>query len=143
MTYSVPCCRYKLQDPWTVCTRAFVCMYVVQVDLLAFLTSALDRGDFSVWRPGHLTSVGKSPQCPLDRRLGRPHSRSGHGAVEKNIPSLHLLGIEPRTSSPSYLTINQHDSVVRKGQACCMQCYRNLVTTSNSRSQHVATAMCF
>jgi hypothetical protein len=31
-----------------------------------------------------LYSQGKSPQYPLDRRLGRPQSRSGHGGEEKN-----------------------------------------------------------
>jgi hypothetical protein len=28
---------------------------------------------------------GKSPCCPLDRRLGGPQSRSGRGGEEKNI----------------------------------------------------------
>jgi hypothetical protein len=39
---------------------------------------------------------GKSPQYPLDRRLGGPQSQSGHGAEEKNSQS--PSGIEPRSS---------------------------------------------
>jgi hypothetical protein len=35
---------------------------------------------------------GKSPWYPLDRRLGGPQSRSGHGGEEKN--SQPLSGIE-------------------------------------------------
>jgi hypothetical protein len=36
---------------------------------------------------------GKSPRYPLDRRLGEPQSRSGHGNEEKN--SQFPPGIEP------------------------------------------------
>jgi hypothetical protein len=64
----------------------YVCMYILQVDL-AFLNSAPNGGDFSVLRPGHFTSVGKSPRYPLDRRLGEPQSRSGHGREENNSQS--------------------------------------------------------
>jgi hypothetical protein len=35
----------------------------------------------------------KSPWYPLDRRLGGPQSRSGHGAEEKNFQP--LPGLEP------------------------------------------------
>jgi len=43
------------------------------------LTSALDGGE---WSASH--SQGKSPQHPLDKRLGGPQSHFGHGSEEKN-----------------------------------------------------------
>jgi hypothetical protein len=48
------------------------------------LTSALDAGEWSASRPGRFTPQGKRPWNPLDRRLGRPQSRSGRGGEEKN-----------------------------------------------------------
>jgi hypothetical protein len=36
---------------------------------------------------------GKSPSYPLDKRLGGPQSRSGHGGEEKN--SHPIKGLEP------------------------------------------------
>jgi hypothetical protein len=44
----------------------------VEVYLRAFLTSALDGGEWSASRPGRFTPQGKSPRYPLDRRLGGP-----------------------------------------------------------------------
>jgi hypothetical protein len=41
---------------------------------------------------------GEDPQYSLNRRLGGPHSRSGHNGEDKN--SLHLLWIELRSSRP-------------------------------------------
>jgi hypothetical protein len=41
-------------------------------------------------------SPGKEPRYPLDRRLGRPQSQSGHGGEEKDSQS--SPGIEPRPS---------------------------------------------
>jgi hypothetical protein len=61
------------------------------------LTSALDGGEWSASRSGRFTQ-GKSPRYPLDRRLGGPHSRSGHGIEDKNPQP--PPGIEPRSSSP-------------------------------------------
>jgi len=37
-----------------------------------------------IFTPRPLYSQGKSPLYPLDRRLGGPHHRSGHGGEEKN-----------------------------------------------------------
>jgi len=57
----------------------------------------LDVG--TTWRwvvsftPRPLYTQGKSPRYPLDRRLGGPQSRSGHGGEEKN--SQPPPGIEP------------------------------------------------
>jgi hypothetical protein len=43
--------------------------------------------------PRPLYPQGKSPQYPLDMRLGGPQSRSGRGGEKKN--SQPLLGLEP------------------------------------------------
>jgi hypothetical protein len=43
----------------------------------SFLTSALDGGEWSASRSCRFTPQEKSPRYPLDRRLGRPQSRSG------------------------------------------------------------------
>jgi len=44
------------------------------------------------------------PPIPLDRRVGGPQSRSGHGVEEKN--SQASPGIEPRSTSLTYLFVN-------------------------------------
>jgi hypothetical protein len=41
---------------------------------------------------------GKTPQYPLDGRLGGPQSWSGHGCEEKN--SQPLPGLEPQIMQP-------------------------------------------
>jgi hypothetical protein len=53
--------------------------------------------------PQPLYPQGKSPWYPLDRRLGGPQSRSGHGIEEKN--SQPPLGLEARSSSPYSVAI--------------------------------------
>jgi hypothetical protein len=42
---------------------------------------------------------GNSPRYPLDRRLGRPQSRSGRGGEQKN--SQPLTGLEPPIIQPT------------------------------------------
>jgi hypothetical protein len=64
----------------------------VQVQFHAFLTSALNGGEWSASQPAAL-SQGESPWYPLDRRLGRPQGPSGRGSEEKN--SWPLPGLEP------------------------------------------------
>jgi len=59
---------------------------------IAFLTLALDGGEWSASRPG-ICSLGESPWYPLDRRLGEPQSRSGYAGDEKN--SQPLPGLQP------------------------------------------------
>jgi hypothetical protein len=59
---------------------------------------ALDGGEWSASRPGRLTPRGKNPRYTLDRILGGPKSRSGHGEEEKNFQP--LPRIESRSSSP-------------------------------------------
>jgi hypothetical protein len=66
---------------------------VVEVHFHAFLTSALDGGEWSASRPRSLYLQGKSPWYQLDRRLGGPQSRSGRGGEEKN--SQPSPGVEP------------------------------------------------
>jgi hypothetical protein len=46
----------------------------VDLKLHTFLTLALDEGEWSASRAGPFT-----PGYPLDRRMGRPQSWSGHG----------------------------------------------------------------
>jgi hypothetical protein len=48
--------------------------------------------------PQPLYPQGKSPWYPMDRRLGGPHSWSGHSGEEKN--SQPLLGHEPLIIQP-------------------------------------------
>jgi hypothetical protein len=59
----------------------------VAIELHAFLTSALDGGVRSASRPGALPPEERAPRYPLDRRLGGPQSRSGHGGEQKKIPT--------------------------------------------------------
>jgi hypothetical protein len=50
-----------------------------------FLTSALDGGEWSLLRPGHLTPPGKIVRNPFDRRLVGPQNRSGRHGGEKDL----------------------------------------------------------
>jgi hypothetical protein len=49
-----------------------------------FLTSALVEGKLSDSRPCHSPPGEKSLRYPLERRLGKPQSRSGERGEEKN-----------------------------------------------------------
>jgi hypothetical protein len=60
--------------------------------LHAFLTSALERGEWSVSRFGRFTPEKRTPD-PLDRRLGGPQSRSGRCDEEKILPCLLFMKI--------------------------------------------------
>jgi hypothetical protein len=70
----------------------------VEVELHAFLTSALDVGKWVASRPGRFTPGETAPLYPLDKRLGGPQSRSGRGSEEKEV--LPLPRIKSRSSSP-------------------------------------------
>jgi hypothetical protein len=67
-----------------------------------FLTSALVTGEWSASQPGCFTPLGKSPRCPLDRRLGGPQSQSGKRGEEKILDSTgtnsDLLVVQPVAS---------------------------------------------
>jgi hypothetical protein len=63
-----------------------------EVYLHAFLSSALDGGEWSALRPGRFTPREMAPCFPLNRRVGGPQSRSGRGGVKKN--SQPLPGLE-------------------------------------------------
>jgi hypothetical protein len=67
----------------------------VEVQLHAFLISALDEGEWLTSFPGR--STPKEPWHPLHRRLSGPQSRSGRGS-EKN--SQLLTGLEPLIIQP-------------------------------------------
>jgi hypothetical protein len=71
--------------------------------------------------PQPLYLQGKSPWCPLDRRLGGPQSLSGHGGEEKNSqppPGIELLpGVDytpcrPFQVSVSYFLTTIHRNVL-------------------------------
>jgi hypothetical protein len=65
----------------------------VEVQLLSFLTLALDGGQLTS-SPGHITPE-KEEWYPLNRRVSGPQRRSGRfGEEENNLP---LRGFEPRT----------------------------------------------
>jgi hypothetical protein len=49
-----------------------------------YLTSALDRGEWSASRPGSFNLRERAPWYPLYRTLDGPQSWSGHGVEEKN-----------------------------------------------------------
>jgi len=72
----------------------------VELQFHTFLTSALDRSEWSASCPSSFTLGGKNPYCTLNSRLGGPQSWSEHGGKEKKIPSLPLLGIKHWSSSP-------------------------------------------
>jgi hypothetical protein len=55
----------------------------MDLQLHAFLTSALDGGKWPASRPGRFTPGERDRWYPLDRRLGGPQSRSGGGGVQK------------------------------------------------------------
>jgi hypothetical protein len=67
----------------------------MEVQLQSFLTSAIDGGEWSASRTSRFTPRGKNPLYPLDRKLGGPQSRSGHGGEEKDFQP--LPGLEPPT----------------------------------------------
>jgi hypothetical protein len=54
------------------------------VRLLAFLTLALSKGEWSASRSGRFTD-GKNFLYPLDRRVGGTQSRSGRSGEENNL----------------------------------------------------------
>jgi hypothetical protein len=62
----------------------------------SFLTSALDRGEWSPSRPIRTLPRRKNPRYPFDRRLGGSRSWSRHRGYRKN--SLPLPGIKPWSS---------------------------------------------
>jgi hypothetical protein len=65
---------------------------------LAFLTSTLDKDEWSASSLWPLYPPGKSPRYVMERRLCGPQSMSECCGLEKDI--LSLLGIEPRQSNP-------------------------------------------
>jgi hypothetical protein len=69
--------------------------WVVEVQLHAFLTSAVGGEEWSASLPGHFTPRERAPGpwYPLDKRLGEPHSRYGCGDERKNFKT--LPGFEP------------------------------------------------
>jgi hypothetical protein len=58
----------------------------VEVQLHAFLTSALDGDELTALHPKCFTPQGKSPQYPLDRRLDGLQNQCSCGGEEKEDP---------------------------------------------------------
>jgi hypothetical protein len=75
--------------------------------------------------PQMLIPWGKSPQYPLDRRLGGPESWSGCCGVEKTF--LSLPGIEPQPSSLYPVTILTHWEKVEKIEVQTIMYHMNLL----------------
>jgi hypothetical protein len=69
-----------------------------EVQLHAFLTSALYGGEWLVSRPGRFTPFERVPGTHWIGRLVGPQSRSGRGGEEKN--SHPLPGLEPPNIQP-------------------------------------------
>jgi hypothetical protein len=68
--------------------------------LLGFLSGeVLDGGEWLASCPGHFTSRGRTPQCPLYRRLGGP--RASLDAVEKR-----KISFSSRESIPDFSTVH-------------------------------------
>jgi hypothetical protein len=70
-----------------------------------FLTSALNGGERSASRPCRFL-LQKEPRYTLDRKLGRPQSRSERCGVDENL--LPLPEIEPRLSIPYPVAVPAH-----------------------------------
>jgi hypothetical protein len=100
-------CALTKQDAMKACWGA-------EVQLHAFLTSALEGGEWSASRPSSLTPRERDRQYPLDRRLGGPQSRSGHGGEEKNPHA--VPGLEP----PITLLVAQRYTAELPGS--CISC---------------------
>jgi hypothetical protein len=77
-----------------------------------FLTSALVGGEWSASRPAALPPGGNRPRYPLDRELGGPQSRSGHGEVKIPDPT----GLELRPSVVQQVGSRYTDYTIRSEQ---------------------------
>jgi hypothetical protein len=56
----------------------------IRYSFYSFLTSAVDKVSGQSHAPATLYLRGNDSQYPLDRRLGGPQSRSGHGGLKEN-----------------------------------------------------------
>jgi hypothetical protein len=70
----------------------------MEVQIHAFLTSALDGGEWSASRPGRFTSGETNPGTYSI--WGWVGLEAGLGTLKGRKESLPLQGIEPRSSSP-------------------------------------------
>jgi hypothetical protein len=64
----------------------------MEVYLHAFLTLALNKGEWSASHPACFHLQGNRHQHPLDRRQVGPQNQSGYGDKEKR--AMHMAGIE-------------------------------------------------
>jgi hypothetical protein len=75
------------------------------VQLQAFLTSALDRGEWSTLRPGRFTP-GKDPRYPLNRRLGSPQSKSWKRKILFPLLWFQPPSVQPLITQNIYLNLS-------------------------------------
>jgi len=75
-----------------------------EVQLHAFLTSALDGNEWSASRLGRFKSGERTPY-PSDRRLSGPHSQSGSDGEEKKFPSLLCQESNPGRPARRLITV--------------------------------------
>jgi hypothetical protein len=68
----------------------------------SFVTSALDRGEWSASHPSLTLPRGKDHRYPLYRRLGGPQSRSGHRLEEKSFVCAGYRILIARSSSTAH-----------------------------------------
>jgi hypothetical protein len=92
---------------------------------------SLDLGTRWRWvvsfTPRPLYSQGKRPQCPLDRRLGGPQSRSGHSVEEKN--SQPLAGIR---TTPFHFFVLAGYSLIWKSRTWAWDCIGRKTSVLNA-----------
>ena len=62
------------------------------------IASALDADEWLTSRPDRFTS-GSEQHCPLNRKLGGPHRRSGRFGLKKNF--MRITGFKIRTIQPA------------------------------------------
>jgi len=83
----------------------------MEVYLHAFLTSAVDGGEWSASQTNHFINGVKSSQYPLDRRLGGPQSQSECDGEEKYEPpraagsQVTILTVLSRTVPQNHLEV--------------------------------------
>jgi hypothetical protein len=90
----------------------------VEVQLHAFLTSALDGGEWSASFPAHFTPPppqGKNPLYPFDRRPSAPQSQSGRSGKEKKSHHCPCQELNHSHSAHSLDNVCMHVHITKQG----------------------------
>jgi hypothetical protein len=96
-----------------------------------FLDFGISWGWVVSFTPRPLYPRGKIPQCPLDRRLGGPQSRSGRRGEEKMLDPIGTRTPTPRSSSQKPVAIPTALSRLFCFQVCVL--FRIFLTTYHGR----------